>query len=88
MTIFSRLFLLSATVLSVSGGAHAQGVDVTVRDTVTLNRNGYAAVEKTPIEGDADFAMKAKVVRDAFKKREIRKQQDKNRLPALSSLGN
>ena len=72
----------------MSGSVYAQAVDAPLRDSVVLNKNGYAVLEKTATAADVDFAMKSKLVRDAFKKRGIRKQLDASNLPAMSSVGN
>ena len=87
MIIFSRLCILSATVLLVSSGAYAQSVETPARNSVTLNSQGYATLEKAPTVADVDFATKSKYVREAFKKREIRKQLDMKNLPPLVSIG-
>ena len=84
MIKFFKHIFLSSVVLCASSVLHAQDADKLVLDSVRVNQGGYAVLEKAPKASDVDFEMKSKLVRDAYRKREVRKQQDMSRLPAPS----
>lgn len=84
MTIYSKLLILSATAFLASGFSHAQSVDGAVRNSVNIDKNGYATLNTPTSKGDQDFSEKAKVVAQAKMKREAKKQRDQRALPGLT----
>lgn len=85
MTTSFRLFILSAAVLGLSATVQAQTVEAPARSTITINKSGYATTSTPVSEGEQHFAEKEKVVRDAYRKREIKKQKDAEALPPAST---
>ena len=87
MITISRLFLLSATALCLSGVAHAQAVDAPVRNSVNIGQDGYATLNTPTTRGEQEFKEKAKVVAEAKLKREAKQQRDQRALPGLTATG-
>lgn len=82
-----RLLVLSATVLGVSMAAQAQTTEkpAQTRDTITITKEGYAT-SSTPVSaGSQIYTEKEKIVREAYRKREIKKQKDVDALPPAST---
>ncbi len=89
MNTFSRpqlsVLLLGAALGVLATAAQAQNDDARPRDKIVINQGGYAVLEKQPTQEEQSFADKTKIVRDAYRKREVKKYKDEQALPAAST---
>lgn len=89
MNTFSRphisAWLLGAALGLLPFLAQAQTEDARPRDKIVVNQGGYAVLEKQPTQEEQSFADKTKIVRDAYRKREVKKYKDEQALPAAST---
>ena len=77
--------LLGAAFVLLPFMVHAQSEEARPRDKLVINQGGYAGLEKQPTQAEQAFADKTKIVRDAYRKREIKKYKDEQALPAGST---
>lgn len=88
MTTPFRLFILSAAALVFSGLGHAQTSNTPQRSSITINQGGYSVLETRPSDAEQSFSDKTRIVRDAYRKRELKKQKDVRDLPAMRTVEN